>query len=637
MSAEARAVLREHWGYDTFRACQEEIIDSVLAGRDTLGLMPTGGGKSITFQVPALMLPGITLVVTPLISLMKDQVDNLRARGIKALALHSGLTARENRVALNHLDSGHIKILYVSPEKLQSERFLSMIRNLDISLIVVDEAHCISQWGYDFRPSYLNIDKVRNEKPGVPVLALTASATPEVVTDITDKLRFASRDNIFKLSFSRDNISYLVRHTENKEAKMVEILSKVPGSAIVYVRSRRRTLELARVLQASGISAEGYHAGLTPELKNERQNRWKTGETRVIVATNAFGMGIDKPDVRVVIHHDIPPSLEEYYQEAGRAGRDGRESFAVLLTSVPDKGVLARRLSDAFPPREYVRDLYSKACVFLNVAMGEGYETLHEFNFKLFCERFKLQPAQARSAIGLLANAGYLDFQEEYNSTSRVMMTATRQQLYDLRMSPQDDTTLRTLLRSYTGLFADYEHISESVIARRSGLTEQQTYESLLQLARMRVIHYIPRTSNPMMLLTASRIEGRHIIIPISIYETRREGMKRRLDAMSRFAFNDNGCRVNELLRYFGEEPAAPCGKCDYCRAARSDHGKRSQSTLDAVKFVIEMETAVTLGDIIARTARKPDDVIAAVRQLCDDGYATLSDATVTKSTCSKS
>ncbi|MDE7473139.1 MAG: RecQ family ATP-dependent DNA helicase, partial [Muribaculaceae bacterium] len=302
MSSEARRVLSQHWGYDTFRQCQEEIIDSVMSGRDTLGLMPTGGGKSITFQVPALMLPGITLVVTPLISLMKDQVDNLRARGIKAIALHSGLTHRENNVAMNHIEGGAVKLLYVSPEKLQSDRFITLVRNLDISLIVVDEAHCISQWGYDFRPSYLNIERIRQVKPKAPVLALTASATPEVVTDITDRLKFASRDNIFRLSFSRNNISYLVRYTENKETKMIEIISKVPGTAIVYVRSRRRTLELARVLSAAGINAEGYHAGLTPEQKTERQNNWKNGTTRVIVATNAFGMGIDKPDVRLVIH-----------------------------------------------------------------------------------------------------------------------------------------------------------------------------------------------------------------------------------------------------------------------------------------------------------------------------------------------
>lgn len=629
MSSEARRVLKQYWGYDNFRACQEDIIDSIMSGRDTLGLMPTGGGKSITFQVPALMLPGITLVVTPLISLMKDQVDNLRVRGIKAIALHSGLTYRENNVAMNHLEGGHVKILYVSPEKLIGDRFISYLRSLSISLIVVDEAHCISQWGYDFRPSYLNISRVRRELPRVPVLALTASATPEVVTDITDKLKFASRDNVFKLSFSRNNISYLVRNTENKLGKMAEILMRVSGTAIVYVRSRRRTLELARSLQAEGISAEGYHAGLTPEIKAERQNRWKDGTTRVIVATNAFGMGIDKPDVRLVIHYDLPPSLEEYYQEAGRAGRDGKESFAVLLVSKPDRGVLTRRLSDAFPTREYVRDIYTKACVFSNVAVGEGYETLHEFNFKLFCERYSLQPTQAHSALRLLSASGYFVYQEDYNSRSRVMIVIDKQQMYDLRLSPVVETVLRVLLRSYTGLFADYEYISESVIAQRAALTEQQTYEALLQLSRQRVLHYVPRTNNPMLLLTASRVDGKHVIIPVSVYEERREGMKRRLDAMSRFAFGADGCRVNVLLRYFGEDPAEPCGKCDYCRARKRDDRQARQSALDAVRAVLAMESPITLGQLIANTHRHPDDVIAAVRTLCDNGQATLKDGIV--------
>lgn len=631
MSSEARRVLSQHWGYDTFRQCQEEIIDSVMSGRDTLGLMPTGGGKSITFQVPALMLPGITLVVTPLISLMKDQVDNLRARGIKAIALHSGLTHRENNVAMNHIEGGAVKLLYVSPEKLQSDRFITLVRNLDISLIVVDEAHCISQWGYDFRPSYLNIERIRQVKPQAPVLALTASATPEVVTDITDRLKFASRDNIFRLSFSRNNISYLVRYTENKEAKMIEIISKVPGTAIVYVRSRRRTLELARVLSAAGINAEGYHAGLTPEQKTERQNNWKNGTTRVIVATNAFGMGIDKPDVRLVIHHDVPPSLEEYYQEAGRAGRDGNESFAVLLVSKVDRAVMTRRLSDAFPPRDYIRDIYTKACVFLNIAVGDGYETLHEFNFKLFCERYKLQPTQARSALSLLSNSGYLDYIEDYNSRSRVMVVMTRDELYNLRLSTDADKVLRTLLRSYTGLFADYEYISESVIASRSSLTEQATYESLLQLARMHVIHYVPRTNNPMMLVTASRVDTRHVTIPISVYETRRDGMKRRLDAMASFAFGNDGCRVNRLLRYFGETPTDDCGKCDYCRARLRDNARQEQSTLDAVRFILQMESPIAINKLISLTNRRPDDVIEVVRSLCDTNEATLADGLISR------
>ncbi|MBD5180728.1 MAG: RecQ family ATP-dependent DNA helicase [Bacteroidales bacterium] len=629
MSAEARTVLKEYWGYDNFRACQEEIIDSVMRGCDTLGLMPTGGGKSITFQVPALMLPGVTLVVTPLISLMKDQVDNLHARHIKAAALHSGLTLHETNRIINHLEGGAIKLLYVSPEKLQGDKFRSLLRRIEVSLIVVDEAHCISQWGYDFRPSYLNIDIVRREKPGVPVLALTASATPMVVEDITKKLSFRNPDNIFRLSFTRDNISYLVRYTENKEQKMVEILSKVAGCAIVYVRSRKRTTELARVLCSYGIVAEGYHAGLTPELKAERQNRWKDGTTRVIVATNAFGMGIDKPDVRLVIHHDIPPSLEEYYQEAGRAGRDGKESLAVILASVPDKGVLSRRLADSFPPRDYIRSIYDKVCVFLNIAMGEGFEKLREFNFRLFCERYKLQPAPALSAIMLLGQSGYLEFIEDYNSRSRVMVIMEKHRMYELRLEPDADKLLLTILRSYTGIFADYEYISEPVLASRTGLTEQRVYELLLLLSRMRVIHYIPRSNNPMMFFPRSREDGKHVVIPIKVYEERRETMKNRLDAIKKFVFESHECRVNEMLRYFGETPTAPCRKCDYCRDVYRRNNPPSHTPRQVIELILTMTPTITISELISQCKRDPRSIISAVRELADEGVIIVTDGTV--------
>lgn len=630
MSTEARAILKQHWGYDSFRPCQEEIIDSILAGHDTLGLMPTGGGKSITFQVPALMLPGVTLVVTPLISLMKDQVDNLHNRGIKAIALHSGLTTRENRVALNHIESGRVKILYASPEKLQNETFRSMLRRINLSLIVVDEAHCISQWGHDFRPSYLNICIVRREHPGIPVLALTASATAEVIDDITSQLQFSNRDHFFKLSFNRPNLSYLTRHADNKDIKMVEILSKVSGAGIVYVRSRRRTLSLAATLSAAGIKAEGYHAGLTPEQKNERQNRWKNGETRVIVATNAFGMGIDKPDVRIVIHYDIPPSLEEYYQEAGRAGRDGLESFAVMLINNSDKSTLTRRLSTSFPPREFIRSIYSKLCVFLNIGIEEGYEHLYEFNFKLFCERFNLYPGQAASAISLLDRSGYFDYLEDYNSRSRVMIVVNKAQLYSLQLSSNTDRVLNTLLRSYTGLFADYEYISEAVIATRAGITDEEVYQSLLDLARRRIIHYVPRSNNPMIMMTRSRVDEQHVSIPTTVYEQRRNIMKRQLDAIRHFAFSDDECRVNILLRYFGENPSAPCGKCDYCRANHKRSDKTPDTARDAVMLLLGYHTSIKLAQIIDSTRFGRDKIIAAVRSLADEGLIAINGDLIT-------
>ncbi len=626
MSTEARNVLKTHWGYDSFRPCQEEIVDSVLAGHDTLGLLPTGGGKSITFQVPALILPGTTLVVTPLISLMKDQVDNLHARHIRAIALHSGLTNREYNVALNHIEAGAIKILYVSPEKLQSERFRSLLRRLEISLIVVDEAHCISQWGYDFRPSYLAIDRVRQDKPDIPVLALTASATPAVQKDIIERLGFRVHYNIYRLSFTRENISYLVRHTENKTEKMVEILSKVAGCAIVYVRSRRRTLELAHLLESRGISAQGYHAGLAPEIKTERQNLWKQGDIRVIVATNAFGMGIDKPDVRLVIHYDMPPSLEEYYQEAGRAGRDGKESLAVILASAPDKAVMTRRLSDAFPPRDYIRSLYDKICVFMNIAMGEGYETLHEFNFRLFCERYGLKPAQVSSGIGLLAASGYLEYIEDYNSRSRIMIVMDKRQMYDLHLNADAEKLLLTILRTYTGLFADYEYISEAVLSSRTGLSEERIYELLLMLARMHVLHYVPRRNNPMMLMTRSRDDGRHVIIPITVYEQRREIMKTRMEAMKAFVFTTDGCRVNSMLQYFGETPSEPCGKCDYCREQyRASHISRP-SARNVVKAILDVAQPITINELVIRSNRKHEEIIEAVREMVDEGLITLRD-----------
>ncbi len=618
---EMRRVLSEYWGYGSFRPCQEEIVASVLDGNDTLGLMPTGGGKSITFQVPALMLPGMTVVITPLISLMKDQVDNLRGRGIKAVALHSGLTARESRIAYNHIEAGKIKLLYLSPEKLMSPSFRSFLRRLPVSMIVVDEAHCISQWGYDFRPSYTRIAQVRRDFPSVPVLALTASATPEVVDDIMNQLEFRQRSHVYRLSFSRDNISYIARYTDNKDGTLHHILSRVGGTAIVYVRSRRRTHEISRFLQSAGISADYYHAGLLAEDKTERQNRWKNGETRVIVATNAFGMGIDKPDVRIVIHYDIPPSLEEYYQEAGRAGRDGQPAFAVMLVAQSDKATLTRRLSDSFPPKDYIRDIYGKACVFLDIAVGEGYESLHEFNFKLFCERFGLQPVAAHSALTLLSRAGYMDYEEEYNSRSRVLIVKTKQELYDLRLSSDVDKVFQTLLRSYTGLFADYEYISEPVIAIRTGLSEQTVYDSLLTLARMRVIHYIPRSSNPMMLMLTSREESRHVIIPREVYESRRDGMKRRIDAMKKFVFETSECRVNTLLRYFGETPEQSCGKCDCCRAdaVRAKTDVPGKDIDAAIMTVLAINSPITLPQLIIDLRRRDDEVIDAVRRLADE------------------
>ena len=413
-------VLQRYWGYGEFRPQQAEIIESVLSGTDTLGLLPTGGGKSITFQVPALMLPGLTLVVTPLISLMKDQVDNLRALDIPAAYLHSGLTRAEHKLALDKADAGRIKLLYLSPEKLQSERFLQTLRTLSISMIVVDEAHCISQWGYDFRPSYLKIAALRHILPSVPVLALTASATPQVVDDIMTQLEFRTRTALFRRSFARHNLYYIVRHGENKPERLLRVLRNTSGSAIVYVRSRKRTREIAQLLIESNISADYYHAGLAPEDKDQKQQMWKSGRVRVMVATNAFGMGIDKPDVRVVVHFDLPSSIEEYYQEAGRAGRDGLPAFAVTLAAKRDKATLHRRLTDAFPPKDYVAEIYEQASLFVDLSLGEGFNEVFDFDFATFCTKHRLSVAPTRSALNLLTRAGYLEFVEDVNATARV-------------------------------------------------------------------------------------------------------------------------------------------------------------------------------------------------------------------------
>lgn len=562
-------VLKKYWGYDTFRPLQEEIITSVLDGCDTLGMLPTGGGKSITFQVPAMMLPGLTIVVTPLISLMKDQVDGLTRRHIRAAALYSGLTRAETRLVIDRCRLGRLKILYVSPERLQARSFTDIVRTFDVSLIVVDEAHCISQWGYDFRPSYLKIRSLREMFADVPVLALTASATPEVADDIIRRLDFRPGYRRYARSFDRDNLSYIVRYDDYKERTLIRALTHTAGSAIVYVRSRRRCAELAGVLEASGITASYYHAGLDPGAKAERQNAWQSGEVRVMVATNAFGMGIDKPDVRMVVHYDLPSSLEEYYQEAGRAGRDGLPSFALTIVAKSDKATLTRRLNDSFPEKDFIRRVYELAGNFLDVAVGEGYDRLYDFNFGKFCSVYSLPPTLAHSALRILTQARYIEYVDEVETRSRVMITVRKDEFYNLQLDPVTDDVFNALQREYTGLFADYVYISEGMIARRAEVSEQQVYESLLKLGRMHAVSYVPKKSTPYIYYTTSREEPRHVLLPDEVYACRRERMKARIDSVRRFAFGSTQCRSAVILRYFGESDAPDCGRCDVCRSRR--------------------------------------------------------------------
>ena len=564
-----REVLEKHWGYDSFRPMQEEIVASVLSGNDTLGLLPTGGGKSITFQVPALILPGLTLVVTPLISLMKDQIDNLRQHGITAACIHSGLSLHERNLALDRCRIGKAKLLYLSPEKLTDRNFIDVLRGISVSLLVVDEAHCISQWGYDFRPSYLRIARLREAFPEVPVLALTASATPQVVDDIRRSLHMRG-NHTFARSFDRDNLSYIVRHTDDKDRQLLKVLSGVPGTAIVYVRSRRRTVEIARFLADEGISASFYHAGLLAEEKNERQNLWKQGTIRVMVATNAFGMGIDKPDVRVVIHYDLPSSLEEYYQEAGRAGRDGNPSFAVALVSPTDKATLSRRVSESFPDKEFIRHIYSLAGVFLQVAVGDGWNRLYDFNFNLFCKRFSLPPVPTRNALDILTQAGIIEFNEDRRSSAQILMLIGKDEIYSTRIDPEAEKVLNAVFRTYTGIFADYTPVNEELLAHTLDLTLRTVYEALLRLSAAHIISFIPRRSTPWLLWTTAREEASRILIPRLVYEDRRERMEARIKAVKEFAWNDSACRSVTLLRYFGEEAPTPCGRCDVCRSKKS-------------------------------------------------------------------
>lgn len=628
---QAREVLKRYWGYDAFRPLQEDIILSVLTGHDTLGLLPTGGGKSITFQVPAMMLEGITLVVTPLVSLMKDQVDNLLDAGIRAVCLHSGLSRREHKLALDRMRLGKARMVYVSPERLRSPQFVDSLRSVAVSMIVVDEAHCISQWGYDFRPSYLKIAELRRMFPQAPVLALTASATPEVSRDIMAQLEFREGFRRFARSFDRPNISYIVRHVDFKEPMLLRVLRATAGSAIIYVRSRRRTREIAELLVRSGVSADFYHAGLSPEDKNEKQMAWKEGRVRVMVATNAFGMGIDKPDVRTVVHFDLPSSLEEYYQEAGRAGRDGLPAFAVLLVSKPDKGVLTRRINDTFPPKDFIHRVYELAGNFLNVGVGEGYNRLFDFNFSLFCQRFDLKPVPARNALLIMGRAGYVEFVDEVETRSRVVMLMDKHELYGLRLDDVTDGVLQMLLRSYTGLFADYVEISEPLLASRLEIDGQQVYQALLRLARERVLHYVPRKSTPYLLYTTSREEPRYLLIPLEVYERQRERLEARIGAMKRFAFDDGECRVSTMLRYFGEVPQSDCGSCDVCRARRS----RGEAAGDEAALAARVVEALpgrrswALNELAAAVGARPEAVAAVVRSLADEGLAVLSGLTV--------
>ena len=510
-------LLKKYWGYDDFRGIQREIIESIGSGHDTLGLMPTGGGKSITFQVPALCSQGVCLVITPLISLMRDQVDNLKRHGIRAAAIYSGLSQEEIITTLENCIFGDIKILYVSPERLSSDIFRTKLRRMKVSFITVDEAHCISQWGYDFRPSYLQIADIRKDLPNAPVLALTATATPQVVEDIQEKL--SGTFNVFKMSFERKNLAYVVRRATDKREELIHILNSVKGCAIVYTRSRQRTKEVADLLCKADIKATFYHAGLDGTVKDERQRAWQDNKVRVMVATNAFGMGIDKPDVRLVIHVDCPDSPEAYFQEAGRAGRDGCKAYAVLLYNDHDRRKLDKRIIDTFPEKDYIRKVYEHLAYFYQIGVGSGYHATFEFNIDKFCHAFRHFPIQVDSALKILNRAGYIEYTEEQDNKARVMFTIGRNDLYRLENNtPNEEKVITALLRNYGGLFVDYNFIDESFIASQCGLQPQQVYMILKNLSQKHILHFIPQKKTPYVRYLQRREDPEHIQIPPAVY-----------------------------------------------------------------------------------------------------------------------
>lgn len=621
-------ILKRYWGYDAFRDLQEEIITSIGEGKDTLGLMPTGGGKSITFQVPALAKEGMCLVITPLIALMKDQVENLKSRDIKAIAIYSGMTRQEIIVALENCIFGNYKFLYISPERLDTEIFRVKLRSMNISMITVDESHCISQWGYDFRPAYLKIAEIRELLPDIPVLALTATATPEVVKDIQQRLHF-KKENVFRMSFERKNLAYIVRNTDNKTGEILHILNRMPGSSIIYVRNRKRTKETTLFLQREGITADFYHAGLNNDVKDLRQKRWQSGECRVMVATNAFGMGIDKPDVRTVIHLDLPDSPEAYFQEAGRAGRDGEKAYAIILYANSDKAALKKRISDTFPEKDYIKQVYEQLNYYYQMAMGDGLGCMFDFNLEDFCRKYKHFPVPADSALKILTQAGYIEYTDEQDNASRLLFTIHREELYKLReMGEQADLLIQTILRSYTGVFTDYAYIHEDSLAIRTGLTRQQIYDLLIVLAKRRILDYIPHKKTPYIIYKRERVELRHLQISQTVYEERKERYEARIKAMLEYVTSETACRSRMLLHYFGEKNEHNCEQCDTCINRKKNNGVTDSSYNVLRRQILEMLSVQqrTPADLARLIEADKEEIAAVIRFLLDKGEIQMED-----------
>ena len=625
-------ILKQYWGYDSFRPLQEEIIRSVLEGHDTLGMLPTGGGKSLTFQVPALALGGLCIVVTPLIALMKDQKDHLVERGIRAAAIHIGMSHDDIVATYDRVIAEDYRFLYISPERLETPLFLAKLRFMDVRLLVVDEAHCISQWGYDFRPPYRRIAAIRDLIPAsVPCMALTATATAATMRDIQEQLHFRPGARVFRASFVRPNLSYRVSHAEDKCSVLISLLREVE-CAIVYVRSRQQTREYARMLTQMGIPAGFYHAGLSPADKQSRQDAWMKGEFPVMVATNAFGMGIDKPNVRIVVHIDLPPSPEEYYQEAGRAGRDGLPSTACLLANANDIRRLRKHLSMEFPERDFCRMVYQKLSSFWQIAVGAADQCLFEFQLERFCTVFHLPFTDVHYALKILDQAGYISYVEEPDRHSRVMMTVTRDALYRIPLKPEENLVVRTLLRRYTGLFADYVYFRETDLIHWARLSRKQVYDILLSLTRKKVLHYVPAREVPAIIFRTPRLDESAIRIPRAVYEDRRERLAARIEAMIRYVGADDTCRLVTLLAYFGEHPDSNCGTCDVCcnQAVGSDSGALDNAIRSGIlTFLSGQSGPVPLATLVSALAARwsPDDITRITRQMTDSGEILLHDS----------
>lgn len=615
------SVLKQYWGYDDFRPLQGDIIRSIASGKDTLGLMPTGGGKSLTFQVPTMAMEGVCIVVTPLIALMKDQVENLKKRGIKASAIFSGMTNAEIATTLDNCVFDAYKFLYVSPERLSTTIFIEKIIQTKVCMIAVDESHCISQWGYDFRPSYLRIADIRELLPDVPVLALTATATPEVVDDIQDKLHFKEK-NVFQKSFSRSNLAYVVRTTENKDEQLLNILQKVPGTSVVYVRNRKKTKEVAEFLNSNGISAEHFHAGLKNDTKDERQRRWKDGETRVIVSTNAFGMGIDKPDVRTVVHLDLPDTLEAYFQEAGRAGRDEKKAFGIILYNNSDATKMKKRVADSFPGKDVVAKIYECLGNYFELAVGYGLDKVYAFDITDFCTRFKLPILITYNGLKILQQAGYIELTDEQENSSRVLFVADKEELYKTRVSTDQDRLIHILLRSYTGLFTEPAYISEDTLAKRLDWTRDKVYDLLIALAKEHIIQYIPRKKTPFLTYIHERVDTHHLALGKEAYDNRRDRYITRIKSVLDYAKEENICRSQILLAYFGEKDTKACGQCDIC--LRNKENSVSEEEFDIIRTAIENELRtqrLTSNALARKLAFKEFKTLKVVRFMSDNGH----------------